>query len=141
MKGTKPGGIREGRIKRSLRKQGVTIRHVKRESPVVSPSLKEAVVDSLVKDQGDDDVMVVSYTTSKNRRSTRASVATLKKKRATLDVRGVDVEADEPADVVDVEKLEKLVKKRKVAKKGKGNAKRPSVDQVGGFVPKKKKGL
>ncbi|GAA0187519.1 hypothetical protein LIER_34807 [Lithospermum erythrorhizon] len=48
MKTTKPGRVKGGRIKRSLRKQEVPVRHVKRESPGVNPNVEEAVVDSIV---------------------------------------------------------------------------------------------
>ncbi|GAA0166654.1 hypothetical protein LIER_40231 [Lithospermum erythrorhizon] len=86
-------------------------------------------------------VMVVFYTTSKSRRRTRASIAALEKK-AALGVRGVDVEvAEEPAEVVDMEELERQNEKKKASKKGKAKAKRASTNQVGGSVPKKKKGI
>ncbi|GAA0170494.1 hypothetical protein LIER_24739 [Lithospermum erythrorhizon] len=109
-------------------------RHVKGDSSAVNP-----IVD--VENQ-DDDVVVVSYTTSKSMRMTKASVAVLEKKKSALGVGGVDVEAaDEPEKVVDVEELERHGEKKKASKKGKAKAKRPSTDQVGGSIPKKRKGV
>ncbi|GAA0154509.1 hypothetical protein LIER_12467 [Lithospermum erythrorhizon] len=77
----------------------------------------EVDVDSLMENQ-DDDVVVVSYITSKSRRRTRVSVAALEKKRAALGSGGVDVEAaEEPEKAVDVEELERLSEKKKVPRK------------------------
>ncbi|GAA0179376.1 hypothetical protein LIER_29964 [Lithospermum erythrorhizon] len=79
-------------------------------------------------------VVVVSYTADKSRRRTRATTTALEKKRGSLGGGGANVEAvEEPDEAIDVEELEKLVEKRK-------EAKRPSVDKAGGFVPKKRKG-
>ncbi|GAA0153434.1 hypothetical protein LIER_11675 [Lithospermum erythrorhizon] len=102
----------------------------------VNSSIEENVVKSTRKDQGsdDDDVVVVSSTASKRR--TRASVIALEKKRAVLGVGG-NVEAEE---VMDLEELEKLMQKKKATKKGKENAKRPSVDELKeGAASKKRK--
>ncbi|GAA0153761.1 hypothetical protein LIER_11923 [Lithospermum erythrorhizon] len=68
--------------------------------------------------------------------------AVREEKRISLGRRGVDVEAaDKPGEVVDVDELERMAKKRKAAKKAKAKAKRPSTDQAGGSVPKKRKGV
>ncbi|GAA0185953.1 hypothetical protein LIER_33241 [Lithospermum erythrorhizon] len=48
---------------------------------------------------------------------------------------------DEPEKVVDVKELERQAEKKKVAKKGKATDKRPSIDKVGGSVPKKRKDM
>ncbi|GAA0151704.1 hypothetical protein LIER_10365 [Lithospermum erythrorhizon] len=75
-------------IKRSLREQGVPVRHVKRELPIVNPSVEEVAVDSPMENQYHDDIVVVFYTTSKSKRRNRASVAAWEKKIATLGRRG-----------------------------------------------------
>ncbi|GAA0153469.1 hypothetical protein LIER_37683 [Lithospermum erythrorhizon] len=88
----------------------------------MSGNVEGGAVDSPVENQDENDVVVVSYTTSKNR--------------------VVDVEADkEPTEAVDVEELENLAEKRKVVKKGKGKANRPSTDKYREPIPKKRKGV
>ncbi|GAA0170835.1 hypothetical protein LIER_25014 [Lithospermum erythrorhizon] len=125
MSKAKIGGISRSRKKLGLRKQGVPIRHDVRD---VNPSVEEVAVDSSTENQDDDDVVVVSSTAS--RRRTRASVASLEKKRVTL---GVDiVDSAEPVEAMDLEELEKLVEKKKAAKKGKGKTKRPSNEELKG---------
>ncbi|GAA0153866.1 hypothetical protein LIER_37756 [Lithospermum erythrorhizon] len=102
-------------------------------------SVKEAAVDSPIEEEVDD-IVVVSYTTSKNRRRTRTSIAALEKKRVALAVGGVNEKAnEEPEKVVDVEELEKLAEMRKAVKIEKVKVKRPSTNQAWGFVPKKRK--
>ncbi|GAA0159725.1 hypothetical protein LIER_16435 [Lithospermum erythrorhizon] len=132
MKGTKAGGVKRGRIKRNLRKQGILVRHVKRDSPAMNPTVEEAAVDSPGENQDDDDVVVVFYTTSRNRRRTKTSVV----------AGGVDIEVvEKPYEAVDVEELKRLAEKKKATKKDKGKVKRPSVDKAGEPVPKKRKGV
>ncbi|GAA0144492.1 hypothetical protein LIER_24732 [Lithospermum erythrorhizon] len=89
----------------------------------------------------DDDVVMVSYTTSQSRRRTRAYVVALEKKRVALGARGDDSGSIKPEEAVDVEELERLGEKKRVAKKGKGKAKRPSGDEPRGSVPKRIHGV
>ncbi|GAA0164084.1 hypothetical protein LIER_19803 [Lithospermum erythrorhizon] len=112
MKWVKSSAVRGGRIKRRLRKQGVVVRHERKN---VTPSVEEVAEDSPV-EKDDDDILVISSTTGKSMRRTQASIAAFDKKRAALE-------------------------KKKAAKKGKAKAKRPSTDQTGGSVPKKRNGV
>ncbi|GAA0183573.1 hypothetical protein LIER_30958 [Lithospermum erythrorhizon] len=113
MRGIKPGTMKGGRIKRSLRKQDVPVRHVPRDSSAVNPPIEDVAIDCSVENQDDDDIVVVSYTTSKSRRRIMISVAALEKKRAILGVGGVDDMAEEePEKAVDMEELEKLAEKK-----------------------------
>ncbi|GAA0151914.1 hypothetical protein LIER_37382 [Lithospermum erythrorhizon] len=63
--------------------------------------MEEAFVDSPVGNQDDEDVMVVSYTTSKSRKRTRTILAALEKKRVVL-VCGDDVDESEEEVVAKV---------------------------------------
>ncbi|GAA0175308.1 hypothetical protein LIER_28501 [Lithospermum erythrorhizon] len=92
------------------------------------------VVDShVVNKDDDDDVVVIFYTTSKTMKRIRSSVAALENKRAILGVGGVNAEV--------VKELEQKAEKLRAAKKGNAKAKRACVDKVGGFAPKKRKGV
>ncbi|GAA0184963.1 hypothetical protein LIER_32251 [Lithospermum erythrorhizon] len=126
------------RIKIVLRKQGAPVRYKARD---VNPSIEEDDANSTRQNQGcDDDVMFVSSTASKRR--TRVSAIVLEKKRAALGAGGDMVESVEADEVMDLEKLEKLVQKKKAARKSKGKAKRPSTDDLEeGAASKKSKGV
>ncbi|GAA0148642.1 hypothetical protein LIER_08029 [Lithospermum erythrorhizon] len=76
--------------------------------------------------QDETDIVLVSSITS--RRRTRTSDAALEKKRAALCARGDASGSVEPDEAIDVEELERLAEKKKAAKKGKGESKRPNKD-------------
>ncbi|GAA0140186.1 hypothetical protein LIER_35196 [Lithospermum erythrorhizon] len=102
---------------------------------VVNPTIESNKVDYSKKNQDDDDVVVVSSTAS--RRRTRTSVTALEKKRVALGIGGDMGESVEP---IDLEDLEELIEKKKVAKKGKSKTKMPCSEELkGGSMPKKMK--
>ncbi|GAA0184046.1 hypothetical protein LIER_31358 [Lithospermum erythrorhizon] len=120
-----------GRIKRVLRKQKPPVRHVPQTVKLIVVDTEN---DSSEKNLNNDDIVVVSETAS--RRRTRASVAALKTKR---EVAGLEEERSKSGEPIDLEELEYLNKKKKVAEKGKG--KRPCFEKSKVKVyPRREKG-
>ncbi|GAA0152276.1 hypothetical protein LIER_43171 [Lithospermum erythrorhizon] len=91
-----------GRIKRVLRKQGAPVRFVRKSPP--QPTNTEE----------DDDIIIVSSTAGKRR--TRATTAAYEKNKEKLGSGG---ESSNTEKIVDSDKLEKMVAKKEMSRKGK----------------------